>query len=45
MLWLVMIYQQMIGNHRYTGYVKHWVRLIMTDKTLVQQIRIISHYR
>ena len=35
---------QFIGNHSYTGYVKHWFRLVMIGKTLMQQIRIISHH-
>ena len=39
MLWLVMIYWQFIGNHRYTDYVKHSVRLIMAGKKFVHEIR------
>ena len=35
---------QFIGNHLQTGYLKPWVKLIMIGKTLVQQIRVISHY-
>ena len=44
MLWLVMMHWQYIGNHWWTGYVNHWVRLVMTGKKLVPQIRIISCY-
>ena len=38
-----MMYWQFIGNHWYTGYIKHWVRLVIIGKTMVQQIKIISH--
>ena len=38
-----MMYWQFIGNHWQTGYVKHWVRLVMIGKTLVQHIEINSH--
>ena len=34
-----MMYWQFIGNLWYTGYVKHWIRLVMIGKTLVQQMR------
>ena len=34
-----MIYWQFIGNHRYTDYVKHSVRLIMAGKKFVHEIR------
>ena len=44
MLWLVMMHWQYVGNHSWTGYVKHWIRLVMIVKKLVPQIGIISCY-
>ena len=40
---LVITYWQFIGNHWWTGYVKHWVELVMICQTLIEQM-IISHY-
>ena len=36
------MYWQFIGNHWKNGYVKHWIRLVMIHKTLIQQIRTFS---
>ena len=44
MLGLVLMYWQFIGNHWWTSYVKHWIRLVIIGKTLAHQIRIISCY-